>query len=213
VTQEEAGHKDPHEDQPLKSPSSVSAPRGHLIGRRPAWAIAAALLILLSGVGIWQALSTSEDSNSNVLVNATHRPAARFALPDITNPSHVVSLSRLKGTPVILNFWASWCFPCRTEIPLLEKSSRTWRGRIDFVGIDTNDTEGPALAFLRKLQVTYPSAFDPNGTLAQTYGLFGLPVTVFISANGDVQGRHIGELYTKTLRAALTEAFPHVHPG
>jgi hypothetical protein len=93
-------------------------------------------------------------------------------------------------------------------MPLLEKASRGWRGRIAFLGIDTNDTKAAALAFMAQVHVTYPSAFDPNGTLALTYGLYGLPVTVFISANGQVQGRHIGELHADTLQAALSQAFP-----
>jgi hypothetical protein len=98
-------------------------------------------------------------------------------------------------------------------MPLLETASRHWRGRIAFIGIDTNDTKGAALSFLAKVHVTYPSAFDPTGTLAQTYGLYGLPVTVFISANGRVQGRHIGELHANTLRTALSQAFPNVRPA
>jgi hypothetical protein len=97
-------------------------------------------------------------------------------------------------------------------MPLLEKASRSWRGRVDFIGIDTNDTMDAATAFLAKVHVTYPSAYDPNGTMAQTYGLFGLPVTVFISADGRIEGRHIGELHAGTLRAALSEAFPGIRP-
>ncbi len=119
---------------------------------------------------------------------------------------------QVEGKPIVLNFWASWCVPCRTEMPLLEGASRRWRGRIEFIGIDTNDPRGAARAFLAKMHVTYPSAFDPNASLAQAYGLFGLPVTVFIAADGRVQGRHIGELNAGALRAALSQAFPDARP-
>ena len=183
------------------------------VHRRLTWVLAATVFSVLGGVAIWQAASSSSRSTSGALVEVSHKPAPDFSLPDIAVPARLISLAHAEGRPMVLNFWASWCVPCRTEMPLLEKANREWRGRIEFIGIDTNDTKGEALAILARVQVTYPSAFDPTGTLAQTYGLYGLPVTVFISANGRIQGRHIGELYAVTLQAALSQAFPNVHPG
>lgn len=76
-----------------------------------------------------------------------------------------------------------------------------------FVGIDTNDKPSAAHKFLALVHVTYPVISDPNGSVSIKYGLFGLPTTIFISSSGKVLGRHIGQIDSSTLRAALREAF------
>jgi cytochrome c biogenesis protein CcmG/thiol:disulfide interchange protein DsbE len=114
-----------------------------------------------------------------------------------------------RGKPLVLNFWASWCFPCQTEMPLLESASRNADGLVQFVGVDTDDSRGPAITFLRLHHVTYPtlSLADGTGSIGTAYGLIGLPITVFVSADGTMLGRHIGQLDAATLRAALKLAF------
>ena len=131
-------------------------------------------------------------------------PAAAFSLPELTYPTRTLSLSQFRGRPVLVNFWASWCIPCRTEMPLLEAAYRRVRGRVAFVGVDTNDTRGAALSFLRQTGVTYPSAYDPHGTTATAYGLFGLPTTVFVAPDGKIFERHVGALSSDALTAGVT---------
>jgi peroxiredoxin len=92
-------------------------------------------------------------------------------------------------------------------MPLLEAAFRAEHGKVAFLGVDSNDTDSAAKAFLAQVHVTYPAVSDPTASLATTYGLFGLPTTVFISPTGKVVGRHIGELQAATLRSALHEAF------
>ena len=92
-------------------------------------------------------------------------------------------------------------------MPLLEAAFRAEHGKVAFLGVDTNDTASAAKAFLAQVHVTYPAASDPTASLATSYGLIGLPITVFISPSGKIVGRHIGELQADTLRAALHEAF------
>jgi peroxiredoxin len=94
-------------------------------------------------------------------------------------------------------------------MPLLEQAFQAEHGRVQFLGIDANDTPGAARAFLDQVHVTYPAASDPNGSVATQFSLFGLPTTLFISASGTIVGRYIGQLHSDTLRAALEEAF---HP-
>lgn len=84
----------------------------------------------------------------------------------------------------MINFWASWCVPCGTKIPLLEQAYRARRGKVGFLGIDANDTPGSAKDFLTQVHVTYPTISDDNGATAIGYGLYGPPTTVFISSNG-----------------------------
>ena len=131
-------------------------------------------------------------------------PAPAFSLPDLTDPTRTLSLSQFRGRPVLVNFWASWCVPCRKEMPLLEAAYRRVHGRVVFLGVDTNDTRSAALSFLRQTGVTYPSAYDPHGTAATAYGLFGLPTTVFVAPDGKILERHVGALSSDTLTAGIT---------
>ncbi|MBF6558301.1 MAG: TlpA family protein disulfide reductase [Acidimicrobiales bacterium] len=125
----------------------------------------------------------------------------------MSTPGKTISLAALRGKPLVVNFWASWCIPCRTEMPLLEQAFRSEHGRVRFLGIDANDTSSAARTFLNQVHVTYPAVSDADGSVALQYKLFGLPTTVFISSSGKTMGRHIGELQAGTLRAALKEAF------
>jgi cytochrome c biogenesis protein CcmG/thiol:disulfide interchange protein DsbE len=90
----------------------------------------------------------------------------------------------LKGTPVIMNFWASWCGPCRQEAPLLEKTFRDVGEQVTVVGVDTTDTMSAARAFVQKFGVTYPIVWDPDGMILKDLDIHtGLPDTVFIDSN------------------------------
>ena len=178
--------------------------RHRLTGR---WFAALVVVAALVSYAIWQDVSTSSPTAANVLTNRTGASATGFSLPSVTKSTRVLSLNTFRGRPLVVNFWASWCFPCRTEMPLLERAFRSERGKVAFLGIDTNDTPGAARAFLAKVHVAYPVASDPTGSVAATYGLFGLPTTIFISSTGKVIGRHIGQFTADTLSAALHEAF------
>ena len=183
------------------------APR-RLSSRRRRFAVIAALCgAAIVSVAIWQTVSTS-GTTGTVLVGQTSAPAPTFVLPDLRYPGHTISRTSFEGKFLVVNFWASWCVPCRTEMPILQAASNAAHGRIAFLGIDTNDTRADALSFLRKVHAAYPSAFDGDGATAKTYGLFGLPTTVFISPTGKVVGRHLGEFNADTLQAALHQAFP-----
>lgn len=178
-------------------------------GRR--WLVATGGLLLagLVSVAIWEALSSSPAADSTVLVGRTGRPAPAFSLPSLSEPSRTFSLRTFRGKALLVNFWASWCVPCRTEMPLLEKAYRAEGGKVAFLGIDINDTSSAAQAFLAQVHVTYPVVSAGSSAVAAEYGLYGLPTTVFISPTGDIVGRHIGELHADTLGTALEEAFPH----
>ena len=103
-----------------------------------------------------------------------------------------VNLMALRGKPVMVNFWASWCVPCRDEAPTLQ---RTWaykdRG-IVFVGVDVWDSDTNARAFLREFGLTYPNVMDRDGTVAIDYGLRGVPETFFINKQGNLASKYVG---------------------
>ena len=149
-------------------------------------------------------VQTSRPGSSNPkLITFGGGPAPRFTLPDLSDPSATLSLAQLRGRPVLVNFWASWCVPCRKEAPLLEVTYRRVGGRVAFLGVDTNDTRAAALSFLRQTGVTYPSVYDPHATAATAYGLFGLPTTVFVSPEGRILERNVGALSSGSLAQGI----------
>jgi cytochrome c biogenesis protein CcmG/thiol:disulfide interchange protein DsbE len=195
-------------------PSADSAQDGSgEAGRRRSirrWLLAVALVTLaaVAAAGVYAVLSSSNSAVTDPLVDRTDRPAPAFSLPELLTPERTVTLAAFNGKPLVINFWASWCFPCQTEMPLLESAYRSNHGSVQFLGIDTDDRRGAAIRFLARVHVTYPSLFMPQrGPVATSYDLIGLPITVFISAHGTVVGRHVGQLNGPTLRAALKLAF------
>jgi len=113
-------------------------------------------------------------------------PTSASALPAFT-PTHFRELlTSLKGKPVVVNVWASWCGPCTKEAPSLAQVSKQYAGRVQFVGVDIEDQLAPARAFIAKYGWTYPSVFDPSadGAIRNDLGFIGQPVTVLFDASG-----------------------------
>jgi cytochrome c biogenesis protein CcmG/thiol:disulfide interchange protein DsbE len=118
-----------------------------------------------------------------------------------------VSLSGLRGRVVVVNFWASWCNPCREEAALLE---RTWRAYKDhgvmFIGVDYVDTEPKALAYLKEFDVTYPNGPDMGGKISQSYRIQGVPETFFIGKDGKIAPIQIGSASAPKYASPISEA-------
>lgn len=117
-----------------------------------------------------------------------------------------VSLAGLSGKPVVLNFWASWCAPCRAEMPQFEKTYRAYQDRdVVFVGAAVEDDVMSASEFARHLEITYPLGLDEDGTIARSYRLLGLPGTMFISRDGRLVRRWAGILDEQQLAQFVEE--------
>ena len=133
--------------------------------------------------------------------------APEFVLENVHPGEPPVSLETLRGKPVVLNFWASWCGPCRKEMPAFEAVHQQAKDRIRFVGIDNQDYRDSALELLRQTGVSYPSGFDPKGKVAASFGLVGMPTTVFISGDGRLLERRTGEMNREQLEETIERLF------
>jgi cytochrome c biogenesis protein CcmG/thiol:disulfide interchange protein DsbE len=135
--------------------------------------------------------------------------AAAFSLP-VLGPSGVgtgrVSLAAYAGKPLIVNFFASWCSPCKKETPLLARFYRSEHGRVAVVGLDENDTMTSALKFTSADGVTYPVGWDPSIAAASAYGVNGLPQTFFLDDKHRVVDRIFGAVTQADLDKGLALA-------
>jgi cytochrome c biogenesis protein CcmG/thiol:disulfide interchange protein DsbE len=102
-------------------------------------------------------------------------------------------LRALRGHPVVVNVWGSWCGPCRVELPIIQRASLDWGKRVAFLGVDTSDNRRDAGKLLDEIPVTYPSYEDPNGKIFTRYGLRGAPSTVYYDAAGKQTYLHQGQ--------------------
>lgn len=128
--------------------------------------------------------------------------------PGATAPSQrsadELRLADLAGQPVVVNFWASWCQPCREEAAVLERFAAEYGPRgVAFVGVNVWDSEDKARAFLAEFGIAYPNGLDARGSAAVDYGLTGLPETYFIDRQGQITGKYVGPIGERALRTAV----------
>jgi peroxiredoxin len=161
----------------------------------------AALLVLL----IWHLTHQPKHAK-------TGEPAPTFVLQRLDR-NDVLDLSSLRGKAVVLNFWASWCEPCKREAKTLEQSWRSYRGKgLVVLGVDANDHDSDARRFMRAHGVTYPVVRDSNGSIAaNSYNVSDLPMTFFINRKGLLVGDGIrgavgDEQYHADFRRGIQEA-------
>jgi len=133
------------------------------------------------------------------------RPAPGFALTLFDGQA--VALNEFRGKVVFVNFWASWCPPCRAEAPMLEATWRRLQEQgVVFLGVNTQDEEPRARAFLQEFGITFPNGRDPDGRIAIDYGVWGLPEAFIVDPAGRITYKHIGTLGQALLLAKLDEA-------
>ena len=117
-----------------------------------------------------------------------------------------VSLSELRGYPVVMNFWASWCVPCKAEAPRLVASAQRHAGEVVFLGVDVQDLKGDARSFLERYKTNYVSVRDGGSSTYANYGLTGLPETYYLDARGRVVDHAVGEISPEELEAGIASA-------
>jgi cytochrome c biogenesis protein CcmG, thiol:disulfide interchange protein DsbE len=133
--------------------------------------------------------------------------APAFSLPLLGDESgRQVALSKYRGQPLIVNFFASWCEPCKTETPLLATFYRTDKGNVALVGLDENDTLGNATSFTRAEGVSYPVGWDPHFAVASAFGVNALPQTFFLNARHQIVDRIFGPVTLASLHKGIALA-------
>ena len=138
---------------------------------------------------------------------ATGAPAPDFVLEE-AGSGRLVRLSDFRGKTVVLNFWATWCVPCREEMPALQQTSaeHAAAGDVVVVGVDYRETDAQVLDFARSLGLTFPLLIDREGTVREAYGVTGLPSTFFVDPAGVVRAQNIGPVTGNLLPDGLRAA-------
>ena len=135
-------------------------------------------------------------------------PTDAAALPDFDLELFDELLGQLRGTPVVVNVWGSWCGPCRDEARDLVAAHGRYGDRVQFLGVDILDARGSARAYQREFAITYPSVFDPPGRIRDGLGLLGQPVTLFYDRSGALVGSWTGAIPGDELDRRLAEILP-----
>lgn len=152
-----------------------------------------------------QLLTPASNARSDPLIG---HAAPNFSLPILHSGStgSSLSLSNFKGKPVVLNFWATWCAPCKEELPLLEQTWKQTQAQgkdVVFLGIDFQESNNVALSFLRPFGITYSILLDTSGAVGFSYNITSLPQTIFINRQGVVVSRVPLELTSQSLSTNL----------
>ena len=162
-----------------------------------------ALIGAFLGLLAW-GLSNKEPVTGRSGVTRVHKPAPPISIQLLAGGS--LDVPSGPGAPMLVNFWASWCPPCRDEAVLLERAWRTYQDSgLLFVGVDIQDSEAEARAYIGEYDITYPNGLDRDGKVTIDYGVIGLPVTFFVDSAGIVQKRWVGAIDATTLDTWLTE--------
>ncbi len=179
--------------------------------RIAAMGASAVVVVAFLALMAWGLLNNeSVTSRSGIL--RVGKPAPDFTMTLLDGGE--LALSQYQGRPVVINFWASWCPPCRQEAVALEAAWRAHAGTgVQFIGVDLQDREADARAYIREFDVTYPNGTDIGGRISVDYGVIGLPVTFFVSRGGVVERRFVGAISRAKLEEWIGELEKGVAPS
>ena len=127
------------------------------------------------------------------------KQAPDFQLPDLEGQP--VSLSSFRGQPVLLNFWASWCGPCRYEMPFLQEIHEEWTGKspsVVILAVNIGESPSEVNEFMNSYNLSFPVLLDTEGNVARMYNVRGIPTTFLIDIDGTIQGIKVGAFSNKT---------------
>ena len=162
--------------------------RGRLVLTITIACLVAGLVALLG----WRMVAKEEGKSLAAAAAAGERPAAPDFELDRLDSGGGLTLSSLRGQVVVLNFWASWCPPCREEAPLLQDGWERYRDQgLVVLGVDVNDFRQDARRFMKRYGLTYPVVYDGKGSTVGKWGVRGFPETFFVDRSGRLVGERI----------------------
>lgn len=187
------------EFRPASDTTADTAPAS----RRTALLVLGGLVVLLAAFFV-MAFAPKGDPAGGILPN----DPAGYMLPDVTleqlDGTGPLALSSLRGKPVVVNFWASWCTTCKDEAALLGKVEKQWRDKgVVFIGIDSSDKDAEAKAFEAKYGMDYTSIIDRDGLLTPKWGVTGYPETFFVGRDGRIVSKFISAIDAESLDAGI----------
>lgn len=164
-------------------------------------------LVAVAGAIVW--LQRPDDSLPRTTADAdvpleadTSAPQEGALAPDFTLETldgQRIRLSDLRGQVVVLNFWATWCGPCREEMPLFERATAEFAGQgLVLIAINVQERPGTVRPFVDRLGLTYPIGLDENGAIGRRYRVRSFPTTYFVGRDGTIEGRRVGA-YTRQI--------------
>ncbi len=167
-------------------------------------------IVAFLGILVWASLQTGGQAgglgvNTQFgVADVETEPAQDFSLP--LHEGGVIALSDLRGKVVLVDFWASWCAPCRQEAPVLEQTYQEYEGaEVEFVGVNIWDLPDNAATYVEEFGVSYPNGVDADGIIAIDYGVKGIPEKFFIDRDGVVRQKFVGPIRADKLRQTLDQ--------
>lgn len=163
------------------------------------------LALVVAGLLLTQGNAKNEFSSkfsSDKSSSEKKEPAPNFTLVLLDGKNF--HLSDYKGKPVLINFFASWCLPCREEMPALEKIAHEYKPKgVIFLGIAIDDTEEKMKDFVARYGVTFPVGLDKTAAIQKSFGIYGIPTTYFINKQGTINYSHSGSVTEELLQHEL----------
>lgn len=183
--------------------------------QRAGQAVALAGVAALLGLLVWKVAVGDEGGAADRLASGETVPAPDFVLERLDGPGGTISLEELRGKPLVVNFWASWCIPCKDEAPVLQETYERYRDQgLVVLGIDAQDFRADARRFMERFGLTYPIAYDGKGSTLGKWGVTGFPETFFVDRAGNLVGERISgavdiernrEVFERGIELALGE--------
>lgn len=169
------------------------------------WLILALVVLFAGGAWVWSARIPAD----TLAALRAPAPAVEHPAPDFTATllnGESFSLGAMQGTPVVLNYWATWCGPCRAEMPALQNASENYAGRVKFVGVNQGEVATTINPFVEQMGITFPIALDKEQAIgADLYNVKGMPTTFFIDAGGTIRRVWMGEMNAITLEEGIAQ--------
>jgi cytochrome c biogenesis protein CcmG/thiol:disulfide interchange protein DsbE len=199
----------------------------HAVTMRVLVVILWASVLVMAGLSLWvrsQTRSGLEVGTAAELKTAAdaEREASGKTVPNFSLPTlepyrgewgDTLDYQEFAGKlPLVINFWASWCPPCRREARLLEASWQKHRTQVQFIGVNFQDPEADALAFIEEFGQTFPSGADRRGEVGIEFGVFGMPTTYFVDPNGTVLAAKVGEISAEELEENIARLLAAERP-